>query len=995
MLYRRYETQEALGTIQYHTGIGAVHDATTHRPEDHGTTPETSQNLLPEVPTTLKVTGEVDALGGVTNETGQGGDPNTVDTPSTFAPALKNGTYETTADFGPTATEKPVEVAASNKFAPGQTLKTLAPGKTPEETVETPSTPEGNIFLEGTGWSHVAPMLEAEGLDFKLAISKAKDILGHDYGDEASEQGIDALAKKLTMESGLFSPLGIGGSMTHKQAQEWATRAYAEKFPEQAASISQYTGISLAPGMATPEAQAQIEATATAEQIQERLDADVAAIDSSIKQGEFLDIQRADDPEFRQSLSRAAGHVIAAPSGWSYQPPRFDEEGRLITGGRFEVQKVKEGENVGQPISGAAQLSVEQQKQYADIFERQWRAQDLLSRIEEAETGMIGKRAEWEYMSEERRQAATREEEEAARVREWQTQERQATAHEDNEQRIRRQEFEVRQREGIQDFKKDFEFKHQEALQGTFGDRATHEEALQSMAQDFQSMSQKDQHFYNVDMLQKQQLFARQFQREWDVNDRESQEALTRQLVDLNKEARLAEARLAHSNQESITAKDHTNLMAQQDNVHANNMLMVQKQNELEKGIIVSEAHEQQILAGLQGKLDRDLQTLRDNGTMNRLKEQLSSDATLQGRRIDAEAIQAKAERLLKGKLQEDQLAHEVTQLGTQGTQALAHLTRRGEQDRLTLTDEIKSRELLAGRQITHEEAMQTAETTSQKSYITERGVQERLTLGKQFELQRQTLGTVATPIENTRQVTTSYTTTLNNAITQATASGDYSTVNDALASELPPMPPGIQWNSQEGGFRARAGFEGREMDATVREWISALTPAFKARDRAGQAVQQANLIQLDLTARRQDERRANEDFRANMLTGDIDSAEEAAARQSMAETSALAAQTKMEHLNMLFSLLQNPVQLGMAKRHGLLGQIEAVLGFTMDNVPVGPAGGAGSVPNTNEWQTMDSDDQTFSLAAYVEQGGSPDEFLRLVATSAPAQMQQVAYGVL
>ena len=96
----------------------------------------------------------------------------------------------------------------------------------------------------------------------------------------------------------------------------------------------------------------------------------------------------------------------------------------------------------------------------------------------------------------------------------------------------------------------------------------------------------------------------------------------------------------------------------------------------------------------------------------------------------------------------------------------------------------------------------------------------------------------------------------------------------------------------------------------------------------------------------------------------------------------------------MLFSLLQNPVQLGMAKRHGLLGQIEAVLGFTMTNIPEAPAGGAG-VPTSNEWQTMDSENQAFSLAAYVEQGGTPDEFMRMIAGSTPAQIQQVQYGVL
>ena len=43
----------------------------------------------------------------------------------------------------------------------------------------------------------------------------------------------------------------------------------------------------------------------------------------------------------------------------------------------------------------------------------------------------------------------------------------------------------------------------------------------------------------------------------------------------------------------------------------------------------------------------------------------------------------------------------------------------------------------------------------------------------------------------------------------------------------------------------------------------------------------------------------------------------------------------------------------------------------------------------------MDTDEQSFSLAAFVEQGGSPDEFMRAIAGAAPAQLQQVNYGVL
>ena len=248
--------------------------------------------------------------------------------------------------------------------------------------------------------------------------------------------------------------------------------------------------------------------------------------------------------------------------------------------------------------------------------------------------------------------------------------------------------------------------------------------------------------------------------------------------------------------------------------------------------------------------------------------------------------------------------------------------------------------------------------------------------------------------VEGAKTLSNNYMTSLNSAIAGAVESGNYEDVNTVLGSALPPTPAGILWDRNMGAFQQREGFEGREMDFATQQWMAAVTPAFKARDRAEQATTLATQAQSEAMIRTQERRQAEDDFRQAMLTSNIDTAEEAIARQHMAETAAIASDQKMEHVKMLFNLLQNPVQLGMAKRHGLLGQIEAVLGFTMNNVPEAPAGGAG-VPSANAWQTMDSENQAFSIAAYVEQGGSPDDFMRMIASSIPAQMQQVQYGVL
>ena len=295
----------------------------------------------------------------------------------------------------------------------------------------------------------------------------------------------------------------------------------------------------------------------------------------------------------------------------------------------------------------------------------------------------------------------------------------------------------------------------------------------------------------------------------------------------------------------------------------------------------------------------------------------------------------------------------------------------------------------------------------------TARGEQERETLGEQQRLDQQGLEQKENflktlrdaereflaikpgeGVEGAKTLSTNYVTSLNSAIAGAVESGNYEDVNTVLGSALPPAPSGILWDRNTGAFQQREGFEGREMDFATQQWIAAVTPAFKARDRAEQATTLATQAQTEAMIRTQERRQAEDDFRQAMLTSNIDTAEEAIARQHMAETAAIASEQKMEHVKMLFNLLQNPVQLGMAKRHGLLGQIESVLGFTMNNVPEAPAGGAG-VPSANAWQTMDSENQAFSIAAYVEQGGSPDDFMRMIASSIPAQMQQVQYGVL
>ena len=398
------------------------------------------------------------------------------------------------------------------------------------------------------------------------------------------------------------------------------------------------------------------------------------------------------------------------------------------------------------------------------------------------------------------------------------------------------------------------------------------------------------------------------------------------------------------------------------------------------------------------GAIDKSLENMRQNGQTQRLADQIKSDEFLQGNQITSDEAMQKAELQMRMSLQNAQLEHAVSQLDEQGAQALAQIGERGKLDKKSQMRDIQSREFMQGRQISAEEAMQMATAQAGLAATREAGAEERLTLREQqtiAEEERAALGTTtgANVVTMAREAGTSYVTGLNAAMTNATA-GNYDDVETALAQPLPPSPAGIAWDTGTGTFQQRAGFEGREMDAQTQEWIASVTPAFKARDRAEQAIGQARQLQLESDLRIRERRAADDDFRQAMMTADIDTAEEAITRQRMAETQQLEVETKMQNMQMLLNLLQNPVQLGMAKRHGLLGQIETALGFQMGNVPTAPASGA-SIPTPEEWSGLDNEDKAFRIATFVEQGGSPEEFMQMIAAGSPGQMQQVQYGVL
>ena len=390
-------------------------------------------------------------------------------------------------------------------------------------------------------------------------------------------------------------------------------------------------------------------------------------------------------------------------------------------------------------------------------------------------------------------------------------------------------------------------------------------------------------------------------------------------------------------------------------------------------------------------ELQLNLQTADFEGQRRLLTQQIMAESAARGEQIAFEEAENQASRELQERMQR-----------TEQT---------GERERLTAQIQADAR--ARGQELSFQQAQNQADRQlqtrlaemgirQQRGAIQETARQERQTLREQEQIatrmaaqERQALAitTGEGMVEQARGTANSYVSELNNQL-QAAAQGDFTNVETALSGMLPPSPPGIAWDTATGTFQQRAGFEGRQMDMETQRWIAAVTPAFKARDRAEKAVMAARNLQIESDTRTRERQQADADFREAMLTNQIDSAEEAIARQKMAETAQIENDTKMQNLQMLFNLMQNPVQLGMAKRHGLLGQIETVLGFTIgDNVPTST--GVAVIPNPNEWLSMDDEEKAFSLATYVEGGGSAEQFISMISGAAPAQVQQLQYGVL
>tara|TARA_Y100000593_G_scaffold7359_4_gene13765 strand:+ start:363 stop:3344 length:2982 start_codon:yes stop_codon:yes gene_type:complete len=724
------------------------------------------------------------------------------------------------------------------------------------------------------------------------------------------------------------------------------------------------------------------------------------------KDTEILDSQSASDEiqrfvsEIEGSWSdedRARTAIDVDKIGYTYTPPNYDAQGRVISQGRLHA-----GDN-------AAEISSEDRLRLAEALAKQADAQNIAS---QTRTMNIKSQAEMEQL-------------EATQA--WKTEERQSEQEFKSRQaRLDRNfaqaELDQRERERRQqaEFQRDIQYRQMRAEEQAnriaearntnerlsidnakemsenqlamqtdmYQDEIASREGMQENEFEHQIEMQEQAHEYNMAAITEQAMQQRQTESQR-IRKQGFQDRLLQGQRDAGAMDRLAR---------QISA-DHISQGREITNQRAMQAAELSMRRALQHQELGAE------MARLRQAGRQNIDQTRIAGYMERQNqaERIRADERAQGRQISSTEALARADRFMQQNLLERRLSAEMGQQLVAGQQQMGQIQETGIQERLTQM----AGQQRAGRQEleqireggVQQRLTQQEGATQGIAAIQEQAEQERQTYQYQLQQQeaseqrqREALGMdTEQTIDAVRTSTQNYSTSMNAALKQAGETGDYESVNTALAAELPPAPPGLMWDSSSGSFQQRGGFQGREISAEAQQWMATAAPAFKARDRAEQAVTQAQKIQMEAQTRRRATEQAQQDFAEAMLTSNIDSAEEAAARHEMAKTSALATEQKMQHVQMLFNLLQNPVQLGMAKRHGLLGQIESALGFSMSGVPESAPGET----NLANWQSMDSEDRAFAMADYIEQGGSPDEFMRMVASAAPAQMRQVQYGVL
>ena len=263
---------------------------------------------------------------------------------------------------------------------------------------------------------------------------------------------------------------------------------------------------------------------------------------------------------------------------------------------------------------------------------------------------------------------------------------------------------------------------------------------------------------------------------------------------------------------------------------------------------------------------------------------------------------------------------------------------------------------------------------------------------GDRWEGEQQYTQTVSNYTDNIRVNLEEITRVPADDINAATAA--VSALRDAINAPLPSTPAGFYWDSSTGSMQQRAGYEGAPISPATQRVIEILGPAMRQRDRA----EAVAIKYTEFNTQRQQTEQMHADstkrLREALNSADIETAEEYAFIKQREEAKRAGYEATPAKYQTLMQLLGEATLLGLARRHGILGKIEADLGITLPHVPM--IGSADYIPTPSEWLTMNPEERNLRTSAWAEESGQGVEaFHQLIGQNVPAQIQQTQYATL
>ena len=215
--------------------------------------------------------------------------------------------------------------------------------------------------------------------------------------------------------------------------------------------------------------------------------------------------------------------------------------------------------------------------------------------------------------------------------------------------------------------------------------------------------------------------------------------------------------------------------------------------------------------------------------------------------------------------------------------------------------------------------------------------------------------------------------------------------MRDVMANTEPfLLPSELQWDSQSGQFVDRPGAGFRQRTPELQEYLRQVQDVFMMRDSMQVAIEREAQFVNDMARQQAERDAAAADFQRQMSTGDIDSADEALARQRQAEAALVQAQADLLPMQMLMELLGNPLALASARQFGLLDQIEETLGVKIPFRNSTQAKADGSLPGPEAWGQLSDTQRVLIRAEWMAaNGGTEDDFANAMRAQTPGQAGQ------